>query len=234
MRALSFALCATFAFASTATAQNMTAETAADPAAVSAISGPIVVIDYTNPNLLPTHWTLTLRPDGSGHFHSENGTASTGAPTAMHAPDISRDMQVSRTFAAAVFQAAQRHSFFNQPCESHMKVAFQGNKTLSYSGPDGQGSCTFNYSRDREIEALGDNFMAVAETIMEGARLELLLQHDPLGLDKETANLVEAVQSGRAQQLCAIHSILERLAQDDHVLELVRKRARALLARADS
>jgi hypothetical protein len=43
--------------------------------------------------------------------------------------------------------------------------------------------------------------------------------------------LTEAVQDGRAQQVCAIRDILERLAQDDDVLERVRKRARALLDR---
>jgi hypothetical protein len=41
--------------------------------------------------------------------------------------------------------------------------------------------------------------------------------------------LAEAAGDGRAQQLCAIRGILERLAQDDSVLERVRKRARMLL-----
>jgi hypothetical protein len=71
--------------------------------------------------------------------------------------------------------------------------------------------------------------MAVSETILEGARLELLLQHDRLGLDAEMEFLAEAAGDGRAQQLCAIRGILERLAQDDSVLERVRKRARMLL-----
>jgi hypothetical protein len=95
----------------------------------------------------------------------------------------------------------------------------------------GRGSCTFNYSRDREIQALGESMQAVAETILEGARLEVLLQHDRLGLDQEMEFLTQAVHDGRAQQLFAIRDILERLAQDDDVLERVRKRARALLDR---
>jgi len=35
------------------------------------------------------------------------------------------------------------------------------------------------------------------------------------------------------QQICTIRSILERLAGDDAVMERVRRRARALLARAE-
>ena len=108
-------------------------------------------------------------------------------------------------------------------------MAFQGWKTLTYTGPQGQGSCTFNYSKDKEIQDLGDSLEAVAETILEGARMELLLQHDRLGLDAEMEFLVEAVGDGRAQQVCVIREILGRLAQDDTVLERVRKRARMLL-----
>ena len=38
---------------------------------------------------------------------------------------------------------------------------------------------------------------------------------------------------GRAQQICTIRGILERLAGDPEVMDRVRKRARALLARAN-
>jgi hypothetical protein len=72
----------------------------------------------------------------------------------------------------------------------------------------------------------------VTETILEGARLEKLLQHDRLGLDREMEFLIDAAGSGRAQQICTIREILVRLADDDDVLERVRKRARILLAQA--
>jgi hypothetical protein len=57
----------------------------------------------------------------------------------------------------------------------------------------------------------------------------VLLQHDRLGLDQEMDFLTEAVQDGRAQQVCTIRDILQRLVQDDAVLDRVRKRARSLL-----
>jgi len=194
---------------------------------------PSVTVDYSNPGVSPSHWTLTLHPDGSGHFRSEMGTPPADLKE-MDVPDVDRDVQLSPSFATRVFRAAERHNFFNEGCESHMKVAFQGWKTLTYRGADGSGSCRFNYSRDNEIETLGDSLQAVAETILEGARLQLLLEHDRLGLDKEMEYLVDAAGNGRAQQICAIRGILDRLAQDDEVLERVRKRARMLLAWGDS
>lgn len=203
----------------------------ASPAAPN--SGPVIVADFSNPGLSPAQWTLVLHPDGSGHFRSQ-GSAAPGPGEDLRAPNIDRDIHLTPKFAEDAFQVAGHHHWFNEKCESHMKVAFQGLKTLAYSGPEGKGSCTFNYSRDKQIQALGDSFVAVAQTIVEGERLEILLKHDPLGLDKEIENLAAAAQDGRAQQICVIRAILERLAQDDSVMDLVRKRARSLLARADT
>lgn len=197
-------------------------------------TAPSVVIEFTDPGISPPHWVMTLHPDGSGHFHSEAGAPPPGGLREIDAPSVTRDFTVSHKFAQDVFAVAAHHAWFNQKCDSHLKVAFQGWKKLSYSGPNGQGSCTFNYSKDKDIEDLGDSLEAVAETVIEGERLELLLEHDPLGLDKEIEVLVEAVEDGRAQQVCAIRGILERLAQDDNVLVMVRKRARMLLAQAQT
>jgi len=199
-----------------------------------ASADPVVQVDFSNPGLSPSQWTMTLHPDGRGHFRSPMGKAPDDGQQELGTPSVDRDIQVSTGFAERVFDAAQRHNWFNESCESHLKVAFQGWKMLSYTGPHGSGSCTFNYSRDKEIQTLADSLEAVADTILEGARLELLLQHDRLGLDAEMESLTEAVGDGRAQQVCAIREILERLAQDDGVLERVRKQARALLARGST
>ena len=217
------------AFAALAPALGLGARGQAPPTA-----DPVIQVDFSNPGLSPSQWTMTLHPDGTGHFQSPMGKAPGDGQQDLGIPAVNRDIQVSAGFAEGVFDAAQRHNWFNETCDSHLKVAFQGWKTLSYTGPHGSGSCTFNYSRDKRIQALGDSLEAVAETILEGARLEMLLQHDRLGLDADTEFLTEAVEDGRAQQVCAIRQILEQLAQDDGVLERVRKRARALLARGST
>ena len=193
-------------------------------------AGRAVVADFSNPSASPSHWTLTLHRDGSGHFNSERGDAPSSESQQMDAPNVDRDVHLSQQFAERVFQTAQRHNWFNENCESHLKVAFQGWKSLSYSGPEGQGACRFNYSQDKEIQALGDSLVGVAETVREGTRLEILLQHDRLGLDKEMEYVSEGVKDGRLQQIGAIRDILGRLVGDPSVLERVRKRAQALLA----
>ena len=106
---------------------------AADLLAVSA-TGPAIQEDYSDPELSPSQWTLVIHPDGSGHFRSHDGSRQP-AQKVIEAPNVDRDIQVSKDFAARVFETAESHKWFNEPCESHLKVAFQGWKTLTYTGP---------------------------------------------------------------------------------------------------
>ena len=61
----------------------------------------------------------------------------------------------------------------------------------------------------------------------------MLLQHDPLGLEKEIESLTDAADDGSAQQICVIKAILQRLVQDDTVMDMVNA-GRLLLAKAES
>ena len=191
-----------------------------------------VQMDFSNPALNPAHWVLTLTPDGTGHFRSERGNGPVDPAQGIEPAAVDREIRVNPAFAAHIFDMARHQKLFEGNCESHMKVAFQGWKKLSYQGPDGSGSCTFNYSKDKEVQGMGESLVAVAAGILEGARLESLLQHDRLGLDKETEYLEEAAKDGRVQQVLTIREILDRVADDEGVMERVRKRARELLARA--
>jgi hypothetical protein len=199
---------------------------------VSGEADAVVRVDFSNPGLYPAQWTLVLRPDGSGHFHAEGGTKPTDDADTITPAKVDRDINLSSDFAGRIFSQVRDSHVLHGKCESHLKVAFQGWKKISYSGPDGEGGCEFNYSTNKQIQDLGESLVAVGSTLIEGARLELLLQHDPLGLDKAIQYIVEASDDGRLQQIGAIRDILERLEGDPHVLERVRKRAHLLLERS--
>jgi hypothetical protein len=147
---------------------------------------------------------------------------------------VDRDVRLSSEFTTRIFGTVRGDKILHNKCESHLKVAFQGTKKIAYSGPDAEGGCEFNYSTNKQIQELGESLVAVGQTLIEGARLEMLYQHDPLGLDKAIQYIVEASGDGRMQQICAIRTILERLEDDPRVLDRVRKQARILLARSGS
>jgi hypothetical protein len=190
-----------------------------------------VRIEFSNPGLIPATWTLELHPDGSGHFHSERGSAPQVSMGWTEPPDLNQDVRVSAAFAAHVFETAATERYFQVDCESHAKVAFQGTKRLSYTGPDGNGACSFNYAKDKSIQELGDSLEAVATTIIEGARLERLRQHDRLGMDQEMQNFVEMTADGRAAEVGVIREELEQITNDETLMGRVRRKARDLLAK---
>jgi hypothetical protein len=194
----------------------------------------VVRVDFSNPGLYPAHWTLVLHPDGSGHFHAEGGKKPDNDQDTILPASVDRDVTLGQDYTAHIFQTMHDPRILHGRCESHLKVAFQGMKKISYSGPDAEGGCEFNYSNNKQIQELGESLVGVGLTLIEGARLELLLQHDPLGLDKAIQYIVEAADDGRLQQIYAIRGILERLEDDPRVLDRVRKRARLLLAKAGS
>jgi hypothetical protein len=186
-------------------------------------------MDYTNPGLTPSHWVMQLRADGSGQFDSDGAATVVQGARQIEAGDVHRTLHLSKGFLDRVFATARDRKLFDFPCESHMKVAFQGKKRLSYSGPEGTGLCEFNYSKDKQIESLGVSLVGVEMTIVSGARMEKLLQHDKLGLDKELESLAESLHDGNALEVGTIADTLTRIATDDQVLERVRKKARLLL-----
>jgi hypothetical protein len=186
-------------------------------------------MDFTNDKLIPPHWELKLNSDGSGQFDAAAAAPSPEDQKQIQVGELHRPIQLSAAFTDRVFETAHQRRLFDFPCESHMKVAMQGIKRLSYSGPEGNGACEFNYSKDKQIQALSDSFLAVENTLIFGARLEKLMQHDRLGVDQEMENLVAAVHEGNAIELGAIRSTLDRIASDEEVLERARRKARLLL-----
>lgn len=202
------------------------------PSSAAAQQPATITVEVTNPQVAPPEWKLTFDQQGHGQFDAVADPSTPHAGQPMVLGEIHQPIQLSADFTARAFTVAHQRKFFAFPCESHLKVAFQGNKRFTYSGPDGTGSCEFNYSRDKSIEDLADSFMAIENTLLYGARLEKLLQHDHLGLDKEMEDLSTAVHNNTAIEMGVIRETLTRIATDEQVLERARRRARLLLAQA--
>ena len=193
-----------------------------------------VTLEFTNENLQPSHWVLTIHSDGSGQYDSFPSEAVGTESNRVREVAVHRPLHLSQRFVERVFATARQRRLFNFQCESRLKVAFQGEKRLSYSGPDGSGSCEYNYSKDSQIQALGESLIAVESTIEFGERLEVLEQHDRLGMDREMSALYEGSQNGSALEVGVIQETLERIVSDEQVLERVRRKARLLLVEAHS
>jgi hypothetical protein len=194
--------------------------------------GAQVRFDYENKQLQPAQYTFLVDESGSGHFHSEPGNPPPVDTVSYQslAEALDRPVQLSKPVVEQIFSTARAEKFFAIRCEDGKdKIAYQGTKQLSYQGPDGSGSCTYNWSKSAAIAKLTNIFESIAFTLEEGRRLAVEHKHDRLALDAELGELLTAVKEGRALEVQSIQPVLQEIAEDEAVLDRARQRAKKLL-----
>jgi hypothetical protein len=179
-------------------------------------------------------YSLEIHEDGTGRYQADEAASvpsqSSSAAQYMGGKHIDRAITVSPATVAKIFKQARSLDHFNIACESKAKnIANTGKKTLSYVGPDGRGSCVYNYSDNKNVAALSDMFLAIAFTMDEGRRLEFFHRYDRLGLDAEISTLAHEATEGRALELGTIAPTLESIERDTALIQRVRLQAGKLL-----
>ena len=214
---------------SSAVALSQTANSsAASPGKVPAE----VSFQFDRKGLAVPQFTLRIREDGTGRYEAEQAEipATPNSMRGQAAQHIDRQINVSQPTVAKVFKAARTANYFNVECESKAKnIADTGKKTLTYTGSDGSGSCTYNYSDNKTIDSLTDVFLAIAYTMDEGRRLDFLHKYDRLGLDAEMISFGQEYDAGRALELGTISPTLATLADDNALIQRVRLKAQKML-----
>lgn len=201
-------------------------------AAASAQTPARIVYTFEHPQLNPSKYTITIDETGAGHFSSQPGLANIDNQDGVFPAPVERDIHLDQKLRTDLFDYARAHAFFKDHCDhGRSGLAFTGNKTLAYTGSDGQGTCSFVWAGDPVLQRLSDQLNAVAFTIEVGRRLEVEVRHDRLGLDSELQGLQDALKDQRASDLPNIASDLQAIAEDQQVMDRARKRALALLSR---
>lgn len=192
-------------------------------------AGAQIVFTFEHPLLQPARYSFTIEESGKGRFVSMPGSAA--ADDDLVPIPMDRAVQIDPSFAAALFQYARAHNFFDTHCSNDRgNLAFTGNKTFAYSGPGGKGNCSFVWAADPVLQRLSERLGDVAFTLEIGQRLGLEVQHDRLGLDAELETLQDAVKDHRAAGLVNIAQQLQTIADDQQVMNRARKRALSLLS----
>jgi hypothetical protein len=179
------------------------------------------------------NYTLQIAQDGSGQYRGTEATPSTLNPASPPVPQpFDRSFTLSAATRTRIFNLARDLKYFNIDCASKARnIADTGKKTLSYTGADAAiSSCTYNYTENKNVQALTDIFQGIAETMNEGRKLDYLHRYDRLGLDAEIIYLAQEVTEGRALEVGTITASLRSIAADAEVIQRVRARANSLLA----
>ncbi len=153
---------------------------------------------YENPKLQPHE----ICSDGRGRRQRAlpvGGSGARGRPKHVVGASGSANSHHPKRCGTPCSRPRGRSKLFAIPCDDGGKnVAFQGTKTLEYEGPEGKGSCVYNWSKNAQIEKLTDEFEAMAATLDEGSKLQRQYEHGRLSLDSEMEILEQMVHDGRA------------------------------------
>lgn len=186
--------------------------------ALQASAVPMAEFRFERPVATVPAYTITVAADGQGTY-TEGAAREANDPVVIH---------VSSATMEKIFGA--RSGFGAKPCETRQKnIADTGRKTLSFSGNGAPASCTFNFSDTPLLNDVAATFIAIGETLQAGARLAAKHRFDRLGLDTEIETLDTEVKGGRALEVGNISPVLRSIAEDDRVIERVRRTAARLL-----
>lgn len=217
--------------------QTVVSSAAPAPNAVPTASSPEVSFQFERIGLSVPKFTIVVREDGTGTYQAQIAAVSGGRGAAMQpaaSVPIDRPIKVSSATTETIFKTAHSLDHFNIECASKAKnIADTGKKTLSYKGADGQGSCLYNYSENKNVTQLTDTFHAIAFTMDEGRKLEFMHRFDRLGLYSEMDILNHEIEEKRAIEVGNIAPALRSIIADEALMQKVRERAARMLAQAE-
>jgi hypothetical protein len=189
---------------------------------------PTVTFTFDWPSVQPHRYIISV--DSSGDAAYQSWMANPTAAQSIAGEPYMLKFTVSAVTCERIFALAQQLNYFNADFEYHKhRVAFTGDKTLSYADPDKNYETRYNWSENARIGELTALFQGISTTIESGRRLARLHRFDRLGLDEELKNLEYLAGEHAATELQIIAPTLQQIAGDPAVLNIARQRARHIL-----
>lgn len=192
-------------------------------------SQPAVTFTFDFPGSDPSHYALAVAADGHTKYTSTGklNESSEGGET------FQLEFTLSEVTRNRIFDLARRSHYFEGELDSRKKgLASTGVKTLAYR--DGQKSrqASYNYSPNPAVQELTQIFQGMSATLEFGHRLDYYHRYQKLALDEETKRMEEMAKDNDLVELQALTGILEGIATDATVINVVRARAQRILDRS--
>jgi hypothetical protein len=129
-----------------------------------------------------------------------------------------------------IFEWTKQAKYFSGKIDSgNRKLAFTGEKILSYQ--DGQRSVTvrYNYSSLEPVRQLTALFQNMAGTLDYGRRLTYYHRYQKLALDEELKRMEAQAKNNELSEIQGVVPVLEGIVEDTSVINVVRARAKELI-----
>ena len=195
-------------------------------AAASSGEGTVTFRFVWNDGIPWQKYSIAVEPDGRTRF---DGIPAPDENTSQPDP-FQQDFIMSDANRRTVAELARKLDAFRGDYDSHLKkIAQTGSKTLEYRSATVQGSTTYNYSQNADVQQLTHLFQGIATTMDYGRRLAFQYRFDKLGMDQRLKELVELQSRHDVEELGAIEPILRRIAADPGMMRISRQSAQQLL-----
>jgi len=154
----------------------------------------------------------------------------TRAGEAEYREAVDDDQPVRFTLDAAsaqeIYGLAEKLEFFKHPLESPLKVAFMGTKTFRLDGGGAEKSeVKFNFSENKDAQALLEWFERMAESAQHRIELERTVKYDRLGVVNALMLLESALTRDRVVAPEQFLPLLDRVVANESYMHTARVRA---------
>jgi hypothetical protein len=185
----------------------------------------VITFSLDFPESDPSHYSITV--DATGHATYE---CTAKADKDAEAETYRSEFEVSAGSRERIFEWAKQAKYFAGKVDSgNQKLAFTGEKILSYQ--DGQRSFTarYNYSNLEPVRQLTGLFQNIAGTLDYGRRLTYYHRYQKLALDEEMKRMEAQARNNELSEIQGVAPVLQQIVEDTSVINVVRARAKELI-----
>lgn len=189
-------------------------------------AGPATVsfsLDFPNSN--PEHYSISVQSDGHARYESSGKISEDSDDQSTYQAEFS----LSDAARTRVFELATQAHYFSGKIDSGKKLAFTGNKKLSYSDGQRDSSAEYNFSPITAVQQLTAFFQSVGATLEFGRRLTYYHRYQKLALDDELKRMEDQARRNDLAELQAVKPVLQDIYDDNSVINVVRARAHRIM-----
>jgi len=143
-----------------------------------------------------------------------------------------QEFEVGQPIRDKIFSLAKElNNFRNLDLDVHRKIANLGAKTFRYEKDGAASEVTYNYTVNTPASQLQQIFEGLSYQQDHMQTLQRTLKYDRLGLYDALGYLEADLENGVIPEPEHLLPVLEQIANDTHVIEIARSRARAITTR---
>ncbi len=203
------------------------AQNSLEPGDLSA-SVPTITFELSWKVADPQWYQIAVDRNGQAVYRSQPHTADNqpqGEPYTLH-------FIMSQPTRTRIFQIASALHDFQGNFETRARIAQTGKKTITFRQGDKETGTTLNYSDNQQMNELILLFQKMSTTFEVAQKLDYDIRFDKLGLDRDLKRMVQLDKDNQLAELQVISPTLERIANDESIMNIARQKAKLLLERS--